>query len=213
VRYEYAQTAIDVLARRTRLSFLDAQGALDALPRVVEIMAEELGWTRGQKKQQIENAMLFLSSMGLAPDAGTAVAVPDPAMKGLLERALWRVGGGGWFWPWAYKTRSSVEYSRARFEAGEVEELRRVFMKRAAQVTVGEEVAEEERIKKVDLVEVLKEVPGYEDVAMKDCEYVLEEAGFSSRKDVNFDEFVEVFFYSFDFVGCYLMTRCRSAEH
>jgi glycerol-3-phosphate dehydrogenase len=32
VRHEYARTAIDVIARRTRLAFLNAQGAFDALP-------------------------------------------------------------------------------------------------------------------------------------------------------------------------------------
>jgi glycerol-3-phosphate dehydrogenase len=44
VRHEYAQTAVDVLARRTRLSFLNAQAALEALPKVIDIMSEELKW-------------------------------------------------------------------------------------------------------------------------------------------------------------------------
>lgn len=52
VRHEYAQTAVDVLARRTRLAFLNAQAALEALPRVIDIMAEELGWDR--KRQDVE---------------------------------------------------------------------------------------------------------------------------------------------------------------
>ena len=188
VRHEYAQTATDVLARRTRLSFLNMQAALDALPRVVDIMAEELNWTRAQKRQQIDDAMVFLRSMGLAPDVATAV--PEPVPKGLLERVLWHIGG---LWMWTDRTRPSVEYSRARFEAGEVEELRRVFAKRAVGVVARDGGgAGEERIKKVELVEVLKEVPGYEDIQGKDCEYVLEEAGFASRTDMNFDEFVEV---------------------
>jgi glycerol-3-phosphate dehydrogenase len=52
VRHEYAQTAVDVLARRTRLAFLNAQAALEALPRVIDIMAEELSWDR--KRQDVE---------------------------------------------------------------------------------------------------------------------------------------------------------------
>ncbi len=48
VRHEHAQTAIDVLARRTRLSFLNAQAALEALPKVIDIMTEELKWDRGR---------------------------------------------------------------------------------------------------------------------------------------------------------------------
>jgi glycerol-3-phosphate dehydrogenase len=182
---------VDVLARRTRLSFLDAQAALDALPRVADIMAEELNWTRAQKRQQIDGAMVFLSSMGLAPDT-VRLAASELAPIGLLESVLWRLGG---LWMWQGKARPSVEYSRARFEAGEVEELRRAFGKRAFAVIVKDvngQDAEGEKIKKAELVEVLKEVPGYEDVQSKDCEYALEEAGFANRVDVNFDEFVEV---------------------
>jgi glycerol-3-phosphate dehydrogenase len=44
VRHEYAQTAVDVLARRTRLAFLNAQAALEALPKIIDIMGEELKW-------------------------------------------------------------------------------------------------------------------------------------------------------------------------
>jgi glycerol-3-phosphate dehydrogenase len=47
---EYACTVGDVLARRTRLAFLNVEVARDVVPRVVEIMAEELGWGRGKKK-------------------------------------------------------------------------------------------------------------------------------------------------------------------
>jgi glycerol-3-phosphate dehydrogenase len=42
-RYEYARTVEDVLARRSRLLFLDARAAAMAAPRVAEIVAEELG--------------------------------------------------------------------------------------------------------------------------------------------------------------------------
>jgi glycerol-3-phosphate dehydrogenase len=52
VRHEYAQTAVDVLARRTRLAFLNAQAALESLPRVIDIMSEELGWDK--RRQDVE---------------------------------------------------------------------------------------------------------------------------------------------------------------
>lgn len=52
VQHEYAQTAVDVLARRTRLAFLNAQAALEALPNIIDIMAEELGWDR--RRQDVE---------------------------------------------------------------------------------------------------------------------------------------------------------------
>lgn len=49
VRHEYAQTAVDVLARRTRLAFLNAQAALEALPKVIDIMSVELKWDAKRK--------------------------------------------------------------------------------------------------------------------------------------------------------------------
>lgn len=40
-------TAIDMIARRVRLAFLNVQAAQEALPDIVNIMAEELGWSEG----------------------------------------------------------------------------------------------------------------------------------------------------------------------
>jgi glycerol-3-phosphate dehydrogenase len=131
----------------------------------------------------------FLRSMGLAPEMYAVSAEQEP--KGMIERAIWRLGG---LWAGASKARTSVEYSRAQFEAGEVDALRHAFEKRAVGVVVRDgdgDVAEVRRIKKEELVELLKEVPGYEDTPVKDCEYVLEEAGFATRVDMDFDEFVE----------------------
>lgn len=53
VRYgvrEYACTAVDMIARRLRLAFLNVQAAAEALPAIVDIMAEELNWTDAEKK-------------------------------------------------------------------------------------------------------------------------------------------------------------------
>ncbi|RXN33484.1 glycerol-3-phosphate mitochondrial isoform X1 [Labeo rohita] len=57
---EYACTAIDVIARRTRLGFLNVQAADEALPRIVEIMGKELQWTEQKKKEELEAAKNFL---------------------------------------------------------------------------------------------------------------------------------------------------------
>jgi len=65
VRHEYAQTAADVLARRMRLAFLNAQASLEALPRVIDLMAEELGWSRKRKEREWTDTVHFLASMGL----------------------------------------------------------------------------------------------------------------------------------------------------
>lgn len=67
VRYalkEYACTAIDMVARRTRLAFLNVQAADEALPKIVDIMGAELGWSKAVKTEQIERARQFLQTMG-----------------------------------------------------------------------------------------------------------------------------------------------------
>ncbi|KAG4304609.1 hypothetical protein PORY_002002 [Pneumocystis oryctolagi] len=65
VRTEYAQTCADVLARRTRLAFLDVYAALEALPKIIDIMSEELNWSKVRKEQEWKNTIEFLCSMGL----------------------------------------------------------------------------------------------------------------------------------------------------
>lgn len=50
IRYgvrEYAMSAVDMIARRLRLAFLNVQAAQEALPDIVSIMAEELSWSEG----------------------------------------------------------------------------------------------------------------------------------------------------------------------
>jgi glycerol-3-phosphate dehydrogenase len=42
---------VDVLARRTRIAFLDANAAVECLPRVIELMARELKWSSKRKEQ------------------------------------------------------------------------------------------------------------------------------------------------------------------
>ena len=65
VRHEYAQTATDVIARRMRLAFLNAQASLEALPKVIDIMAEELKWDSKRKDLEFKNGVTYLGSMGL----------------------------------------------------------------------------------------------------------------------------------------------------
>ena len=43
VREEMARTAADVLARRTRALYLNAKAAIEMAPRVVALVAQELG--------------------------------------------------------------------------------------------------------------------------------------------------------------------------
>lgn len=65
IRHEYASTAVDVLARRTRLAFLNAQATLEALPKVIDLMSEELNWSKIRKEKEWKDSLAFLGSMGL----------------------------------------------------------------------------------------------------------------------------------------------------
>jgi len=61
---EYACTVEDILSRRTRLAFLNSEAAMEALPRVADIMAEELGWSKKVKTAQVERAKAYLENYG-----------------------------------------------------------------------------------------------------------------------------------------------------
>ncbi|KAK9474613.1 FAD dependent oxidoreductase-domain-containing protein [Dipodascopsis tothii] len=64
-RNEYARTAQDVISRRLRLAFLNSTAALEALPVVIDIMAEELKWDSTRKEQEWNDTVKYLFSMGL----------------------------------------------------------------------------------------------------------------------------------------------------
>ncbi|KAM3443823.1 hypothetical protein MY4824_000271 [Beauveria thailandica] len=68
VRAEAACTAADLIARRTRLAFLDVDSALLALPQVIDIMAQELGWSAARQTREWSETLRFLESMGLPQD-------------------------------------------------------------------------------------------------------------------------------------------------
>ena len=56
--------AADVLGRRLRLAFLDTTAAKAALPRVVERMAEVLGWDEAQCAVELGAGAEYLRGMG-----------------------------------------------------------------------------------------------------------------------------------------------------
>lgn len=63
VRYavrEYACTAVDVIARRTRLAFLNVRATEEVLPRIVAIMSKELKWSKKREEQELKSAKEFL---------------------------------------------------------------------------------------------------------------------------------------------------------
>ncbi|KAM8712492.1 hypothetical protein ACLKA7_012925 [Drosophila subpalustris] len=65
---DYACTLVDMVARRLRVAFLNVHVAEDILPKVANVMAQELNWSRKQKSRQILDAQKFLhTQMGQSP--------------------------------------------------------------------------------------------------------------------------------------------------
>lgn len=187
VRHEYAQTAVDVIARRCRLSFLNVQAALRVLPRVVEIMAEDLNWTHSRQIAEIDGATKFLASMGLPPGIESPPLKARSSVENLRALLGFTPQGSGL----ARTLRAAQEmvYSRAQFEAGEITTLRDAFTTRVQQYPAAED---ETQLGRADAIDLIKSLRGYEGVSQKDYEYVLTETGFADKSDFNFDEFVEV---------------------
>jgi len=61
VRFELAQRVIDILARRTHLAIVDTQAARQALPRILELMAAELGWNKERCDEEAERTTRLLN--------------------------------------------------------------------------------------------------------------------------------------------------------
>ncbi|XP_010241819.1 PREDICTED: glycerol-3-phosphate dehydrogenase SDP6, mitochondrial-like [Nelumbo nucifera] len=59
-RYEYCESAVDFIARRSRLAFLDTDAAGRALPRVIQILGAEHKWDKSRQKQELQKAREFL---------------------------------------------------------------------------------------------------------------------------------------------------------
>ncbi|GLB50190.1 glycerol-3-phosphate dehydrogenase [Neptunitalea sp. Y10] len=65
VRYELARTVEDVLARRVRALFLNADAAIEMTPEVAEILKTELGQTEEWKQQQITDFIKIAKNYSL----------------------------------------------------------------------------------------------------------------------------------------------------
>lgn len=68
-RYEYCESVVDFIARRSRLAFLDTDAARRAVPRIIEILAIEHKWDRARKKQEQQKAHQFLETFKSSKNA------------------------------------------------------------------------------------------------------------------------------------------------
>lgn len=62
VQNEYCETAMDFLARRTRLVFLDSKAALAVLPKVVQVMGRALKWSDERKELEMRRGREMIAT-------------------------------------------------------------------------------------------------------------------------------------------------------
>ncbi len=62
VDQEYAVTAVDVMARRLGLPFVDAAAARAASPRVVNMMARHLAWTYSRQMSELSKLYAYIDT-------------------------------------------------------------------------------------------------------------------------------------------------------
>ncbi|GMI78791.1 SUGAR-DEPENDENT 6 [Hibiscus trionum] len=68
-RNEYCESAVDFIARRSRLAFLETDAASHALPRIVEILATEHNWDKSRQKEEMQKAKEFLETFKSSKNA------------------------------------------------------------------------------------------------------------------------------------------------
>lgn len=68
-RYEYCESVVDFIARRSRLAFLDTDAAQRAVPRIIQILASEHKWDKSRQKQELQKAQEFLATFKSARNA------------------------------------------------------------------------------------------------------------------------------------------------
>ncbi|KAG0484405.1 hypothetical protein HPP92_008282 [Vanilla planifolia] len=68
-RNEYCESAVDFIARRCRLAFLDTDAASRAVPRVIEILAKEHKWDKSRQKLELQKAREFLETFKSSKNA------------------------------------------------------------------------------------------------------------------------------------------------
>nr|BAN66078.1 FAD-dependent glycerol-3-phosphate dehydrogenase, putative [Babesia bovis] len=65
VRREFACTPLDILARRTRIAFLDNKAAAASLDTVCDIMGRELSWSSSRRAELRSQAVDFFNTMNV----------------------------------------------------------------------------------------------------------------------------------------------------
>jgi glycerol-3-phosphate dehydrogenase len=63
-RHEMAVSVKDMLTLRTRLAYLNSEAAKQAIDRVADLMAKELGWSKRERERQVAEARKYIGDFG-----------------------------------------------------------------------------------------------------------------------------------------------------
>jgi len=99
VKHEMAVTVKDMLSLRMRLAYINSEAAKQAIPRVAELMAQHLKWSKKEKIRQVKLAEDYLGQFGgpvsdkkgaklrqaTATDLHEVFAGQDKAMSGFID--------------------------------------------------------------------------------------------------------------------------------
>ena len=126
VRYalqEYAVNAVDVLARRMRLAFQDVDATKQALPRVVDIMGQELKWDPAERTRQTNMALKYVDEhMGSSVVRDPSVRVPMTDVTNLL-RKFHELAPGGKGLPYPVLRKTLLTFQLGDASEAEIERL------------------------------------------------------------------------------------------
>lgn len=92
-RKDWARRVDDILARRTRLLFLNKEAAIRAVPRVVDIMGAELGWSSDRKQEEALIAYQYIQHFGGSKPAHAEGQLPRLATEADIEHHFDHIDG------------------------------------------------------------------------------------------------------------------------
>ena len=85
-KHEMVCTLTDVMTLRLRVAYLNKDAAIAAAPKVADLMAKELGWSRREKKRQLDETLEVLATFGgPIPDKAAATLELKQEVKNVRE--------------------------------------------------------------------------------------------------------------------------------
>lgn len=85
-KHEMVCTLTDMLTLRMRVAYLNKDAAIAAAPKIADLMAKELGWSRREKKRQLDETLEVLATFGgPIPDKAAAALELSQEVKNVRQ--------------------------------------------------------------------------------------------------------------------------------